>query len=359
MKTICFFSGDITRGGGTERTAIRLANALQEKNKDLRILFLSLTEGKKKPVFPISPHIRRSYLCDHWINPGPGYLFLIPKVRKYLQDKKADVVIDIDVVLDVLSVPAAGRLPVRVISWEHFDFSYEMAVFYRRMILKHYTKKTAAIVTLTKAGARSLSDYIGRKDGIFTIANPMPAPAEKIAEQREKQLLTVGHLLAVKGSDLIVPMAKELFERFSDWKWVIVGEGELYERIKADAKNAGLSDRLILTGAVQDVGPYYRRASIYVCPSRSEGFPMTILEAQAARLPVVAFSMAGTGELVLDEVNGRLLPMEDTKAMTEALCSLMENDSLRGSYASHALDRAERFSEERILSEWERVIREA
>ncbi|MBQ7506022.1 MAG: glycosyltransferase family 4 protein [Lachnospiraceae bacterium] len=356
MKTICFFSGDITRGGGTERTAIRLANALQEKNKDLRILFLSLTEGQRKPAFPISPHIRRSHLSDHWINPGPGYLSLIPKVRKYLRDKKVDVMIDIDVVLDVLSVPAARRLPVRVISWEHFDFSYEMGVFYRRLILKLYTKKTDAIVTLTKAGARSLSRYLGREKGIFTIGNPMPSIPQEIKEPKEKQLLTVGHLLAVKGSDLIVPMAKEVLSRFQDWTWVVVGEGELHEKLKTDAAEAGLSDRLLLTGEVQDVGPFYRKASIYVCPSRSEGLPMTILEAQAFRLPVVAFSMAGTEELVLDKINGRLLPMEDTKAMTEALCAVMEDESLRESYVSHALDRSEQFSEGRILAEWERIL---
>ena len=108
-KKICFFSGDITRSGGTERVSVQLANALQ-KEHIYDICFMSLTEQQKKPFYPLYPGIRRYRLGEKWINPGPGYLPKIGKLRKFLKEKQIDIIIDIDIVLDVLSIPASRGL---------------------------------------------------------------------------------------------------------------------------------------------------------------------------------------------------------------------------------------------------------
>ena len=123
-KKICFFSGDITRSGGTERVAVQLANALQA-DEAYDICIISLTEQQKEPFYPLHPGIRRYKLGEKWINPGPGYLPLIGKLRKFLKDKQIDIIIDIDIVLDVLAIPAAGGLKMKVVSWEHFTVDFE------------------------------------------------------------------------------------------------------------------------------------------------------------------------------------------------------------------------------------------
>ena len=58
MKKICFFSGDITRSGGTERVAVQLANALLAEHI-YEICFVSMTEKQKTPFYPLHPDIRR------------------------------------------------------------------------------------------------------------------------------------------------------------------------------------------------------------------------------------------------------------------------------------------------------------
>ena len=125
MKKICFFSGDITRNGGTERVSAMIANALA-KQGFYEILFLSLTEQAKKPFFPLEKNIRHYALGKKWINPGPGYLKVIPLLRSFLKQKAVDIIIDIDIVLDILSIPAAKGLKTKIISWEHFNYGFEM-----------------------------------------------------------------------------------------------------------------------------------------------------------------------------------------------------------------------------------------
>lgn len=147
-KKICFFSGDITRSGGTERVAVQLANALLEDGT-YDICFVSLTEQQEKPFYPLKSEINRYRLGRKWINPGPGYLPVIGKLRRFLKEQQIDILVDIDIVLDVLSIPAARGLKTKVVSWEHFTADFELSVLYRKMILKYSVKRSDYVVVLT------------------------------------------------------------------------------------------------------------------------------------------------------------------------------------------------------------------
>ena len=136
MKKICFFSGDITRSGGTERVAAMIANGLQQTGR-YEIVFLSLVEKNKDTFFPLDSAVSRYALGKKWISPGPGYLKLLPKIRRFIRQQNIDIIVDIDIVLDILSIPACRGMKVKIVSWDHFNFDFEMSVFYRRMILKY------------------------------------------------------------------------------------------------------------------------------------------------------------------------------------------------------------------------------
>ena len=71
-KKICFFSGDITRSGGTERVSVQLADKLLEDGT-YDICFVSLTEQAEKPFYPLDPKIERYSLGEKWINRGHRY----------------------------------------------------------------------------------------------------------------------------------------------------------------------------------------------------------------------------------------------------------------------------------------------
>ena len=172
MIKICFFSGDITRGGGTERVATMIANEL-DKQEQYQVMFLSLVEAASELFYPLNDTIGHYALAKRWIQPGPGYIPLIGKVRRFVQEQEIDVLIDIDIVLDILSIPATRKLKTKVISWEHFNYQFESSVFYRKCILKYSVKHSDYVVTLTERDKESYAHYLGRQKEIEVIYNPM------------------------------------------------------------------------------------------------------------------------------------------------------------------------------------------
>lgn len=358
MKTICFFSGDITRGGGTERVAVTVANGLVGQGR-YRILVLSLTEQSRELFFPLQDHVEHFALGDRWLNPGPGYLRVIPKLRRFLKEREIDVIVDIDIVLDVLSLPASAGLRTKVVSWEHFNCEYEMSSLYRRWILKYSVKRTDYVITLTERDRADYGKRLGRRQNISVIGNPLQETACGDKAGRENWLITVGNLVPVKGLDYLGQVAVRILKTHADWKWMVLGEGEERAYLEGLIRENALQEQLCLTGRVSDVGAYLSRAKIYVMTSRREGLPMCLLEAKAFRLPAVSFDVAtGPAEIIEDGINGYLIEPYDCQAMADKLEGLMEDEALWERFSLNACRGLDRFRPEHILKQWNDILEE-
>jgi mannosyltransferase len=141
-----------------------------------------------------------------------------------------------------------------------------------------------------------------------------------------------GRVRAQKGSDVFVEAMCRLLPRYPDFTAVIVGAvtpehvsfaNDLKKRIEA----AGLQSRIVITGEleIEEVQRWYRRLTIYAFTSRNEGFGLTLIEAMAAGVALVA-SRAGAAEFVVEDgVTGVLTPPGDVEALVTALEPLMRD----------------------------------
>lgn len=354
---ICFFSGDITRSGGTERVSIQLANTLQKK-PNYEISFLSLTEQEETPFYDLHPAIKRYRLGERWINPGPGYLPLIGKLRRFLRKHQIDILIDIDMVLDVLSIPAARHTGTKVVSWEHFTVDFERSVRYRRLILRYSVKRSDYIVVLTDGDLEAYRNELGRRRAIRRIYNPVAYRYENTpVAQREKLIVTVGRLTPEKGMDDLQTVAAAVLERYPDWRWLLLGEGPEREKLERFVAEHGLHGRLVLKGNVSNVDEYLARASIFVMTSRYEGLGLSMMEARELKVPCVSFDVKmGPQELIHHERDGFLVPAFDCAAMAGRIGQLVEDPALRSRFAERAYDRMEQFHMECIAGQWEELL---
>lgn len=385
---ICFFSGDITRNGGTERVAVMIANGLS--NRGFAVCFLSLVEQKENPFFDISEAVPRYVLKEdgNWVLPGPGYLPMVPKLRKFLKQQEIKVLIDIDIVLDVLSLPAAAGRETKVISWEHFNVPYEREFLYRRAILHLTARFSDYIVTLTRQDQENYEKLLHRKGRIIFIYNPIEPKKfsetkkekafqgkerrrieaieqntadQERAEQKEKALITVGRLIERKGIDMLAKIAPRLLKKHKDWKWYVLGDGELRGLLEETVAKYGLEKQLILTGNVTNVEAYLKKSSIYVMTSRIEGLPMCLLEAAGCDLPCVSFDIpTGPAEIIEQGKNGFLISAFDVEKMEKTLDRLMEEDAalneLTEAAAGYRKTLEAKFSKEAILDQWEELL---
>ena len=355
-KKICFFSGDITRSGGTERVASHVANVLS-RDGTYEVCFLSLVQQREDTFYEIDPAIRRYQLGDHWINPGPGYLTLIGKLRKFLKQQEIDIIIDIDIVLDVLSIPAAKFLGTKVVSWEHFNAEFELSVLYRKWILRYSLPRSDYVVVLTKADREVYRNRLGRRERIAQIYNPVDPPEAMEDRDRKKQILTVGRLAAEKGMDKLMRVAAAVLAAHPDWQWLLLGEGEERAALERFIGESHLENRLILMGNVADVDHYLRQASILVSTSEYEGLGMSLLEARRMGVPCVSFAVqTGPVEIIHDGIDGYLVQPFDCDTMTGKINTLIENPSLRKKFAKQALLSMGDFETETIIKQWKDIL---
>ena len=139
-----------------------------------------------------------------------------------------------------------------------------------------------------------------------------------------------GRVRHQKGTDLFVKAMIELLPHYPDWTAVVCGRVTAEHRGFGDelekmVSAAGLSDRIHFMGEVDDIKPWYRRATLYVAPSRNEGFGLTPLEAMASRTAVVASDAGAYAEMIVPGETGAVVPAGDGEALTRAIAFYLAN----------------------------------
>lgn len=121
----------------------------------------------------------------------------------------------------------------------------------------------------------------------------------------------------------------------------VVGDGPERDQVERAVREQGLTDRVELTGTSDDVARILGEGDVFVLSSRSEGMPMSVLEAMAAGLPVVATAVGGVPELVVEGETGLLVPPGDAGALALALDRLLGDAELRQRMGAAARRRVE------------------
>ena len=152
----------------------------------------------------------------------------------------------------------------------------------------------------------------------------------------------VGRFAAVKNHEMLVAAFAQLVgqQPLPTELW-LVGDGELREAVQHQVRALGIESRVRFLGVRSDIPDLLRAADVFVFPSRWEGNPLSVMEAMAAGLPVVATAVGGVPELVEDGVSGILVPNEDHNALVGALQQLVQRADLRAQMAHAARRRAE------------------
>lgn len=142
-----------------------------------------------------------------------------------------------------------------------------------------------------------------------------------------------GRVRHQKGTDLFVDAMIALLPSHPQWTAVITGrttaEHKSFEDdLRLRVEQAGLSDRILFLGEVPDVRIWYRRMTLYVAPSRNEGFGLTPLEAMASRTAVVASDAGAYLELIVPGETGDVVPAGDGEALTRAIKPYLDDPAM-------------------------------
>jgi glycosyltransferase involved in cell wall biosynthesis len=163
-------------------------------------------------------------------------------------------------------------------------------------------------------------------------------------------LLNVGRYVPVKNQRVLI---RAIARADLKVNLLVVGDGPLKQELRSLAAELGVTNRVQITGHVPEIYPYYAVSDLFVSPSQEEGLPITLLEAMAAELPVLASDIPGSREVVDDGTTGILYPPGDSDALISGIEMLRDRDRRR-SFGTAGHERVRRvFSVERMAASYE------
>jgi glycosyltransferase involved in cell wall biosynthesis len=263
-----------------------------------------------------------------------------------------------------LPVPSSARYAlaaavlvrgVRTMAVEHLPYRLDGALQIR---LKRFTsRRLAAHVAVGHRVARDVESFVGLPEGsVQAIHNGVPDLELEPTTRNGDRLVvgSVGRLDRQKGLDVLLRALVDVPEA----RLVLVGDGDERGSLESLTAELGLSERVRFAGWSDDPRRALASFDVFVLPSRFEGFPLAIVEAMLARLPVVATDVGSVREAVVDGDTGLLVPPEDPEALAMALRALLNDAERRAVFGARGRERALVFSPAAMARAYERVYQE-
>ncbi|MBF2064066.1 MAG: glycosyltransferase family 4 protein [Calothrix sp. C42_A2020_038] len=358
-------------GGGAERVVVLLAKGLIDRGHKVTVITLY---GKERDFYSLPKGVNRIALgiMSDSINVLQALysnLFRLVKLREAIISTKPDIVISHLTSTNILTIISLFQSKIPVLVTEHSDpkmFSYGRIW----ELLRRFSYPYADRVVSVSQGVDVAFNWLAKSKRLV-IYNPFVLQQQNEQEDQEfilslnqdvnrekKWVVAMGRLLPQKGFDILLSAFAKIAHLHPDWQLLILGKGELRDELEQRKESLGLSNKVVFLGAVSNPFAILRRAKLFVMSSRHEAFPMALGEAMACGLPAISTDChSGPREIIRDGIDGILVPSEDISSLAKTMDNLMSNEILRQHLSARAPEVTERFSIEKILSEWESLFK--
>jgi len=248
--------------------------------------------------------------------------------------------------------------------------SYYPTRYYRRAAYRWAARKADAFVAVSEDLARFLNRRLGIPERrLRVILNGVdltrygPAPAARAAVRKALDLpadgfvaLTVAALFEVKAHADLIDAAAIVLRTHPGALFLFAGEGPLEQDLRDRAERLGVAKRIRFLGFRRDVPELLAASDVFVLPSQSEGLPVSVVEASAAGLPVVATDVGGTGEVVEHDRTGLLVPARDPERLAAAIGRIAADPEAARRMGAAGRERAHgRFGLEQMMADYRRL----
>jgi glycosyltransferase involved in cell wall biosynthesis len=215
--------------------------------------------------------------------------------------------------------------------------------------------RTFGILGNSQAVIDQLATEVDDKHKLALIYNGIEMPSPDFTNSRRQTrgvlqipdsavvIAVIANLIAYKGHrDLIDALALVQDRLPSPWRLLVIGRDDgIGAELKARAGAPGIADNIMWLGERADVEELLAASDIFVLPSHQEGFSNALLEAMAARLPVIATAVGGNRDAVVEHETGFLVPPRDAEALAAAILRLAQDRDLRARLGEAGRRRAE------------------
>jgi glycosyltransferase involved in cell wall biosynthesis len=357
---VLLLSDRLDMAGGVERFVCHLANHLASVGMDVAVG--SVDTPRARVHYPLDARVRvltGKVAPLHAAGPRAWRLFQqqrrIGRALSALTRAEGPDVVLLNGLTTACSTLLFDRSFIdRTIVCDHNHFDARSRSW--RLMRSWLYPKAAALVSLTQADAPRFRALNPRTRVIYnasTLRAQGPVPA------RSPLVLALGRHVRQKGFDLLLQAWKQVVVTLPQARLRVLGDGPLLAETQAQARALGVDASVEWLPPTTDVAAHYREAAVFVLPSRYEGMPLALLEAQAMGVPSVAFDCPTGPAEILTPTTGCLVPAGDVAGLAAAIVELLRSDGLRQRMGQAAIVRSnELFDPARHAQAWTALVRE-
>ncbi len=363
MKLLYITNG-INGAGGLERVLSIKASYLAD-NYGYQVTILSLDGTHSNPFYDFSSKVNMLSIKVAG-NPLKYIITYKNGIKKVVSELQPDVISVCDDGLKGLLFPIIFGRKIPVIYERHasvqLNFETEKNEFWFTEL------KNKLLHRIMLFGANKFTKFIiltngNKKDwpGVSCTVIPNPTsfmPMEGGDFLTKNTILAIGSHCYNKGFDRLIKIWSILVNKFPDWHLEIFGKQNSSFNLQRMIDEYGLSSSIHVKKPILNIQKEYENASIFVLPSRSEGFGMVLIEAMSFGVPCVAFDCPhGPADIINNKENGFLVENGNIECFANRLKELMENEELRIQFGAQAREDSKKYSPELIIPQWDKLFK--
>lgn len=388
---ICIWVTKIFDLGGTKRVVTLLANELV-KEHDVTIMIYQDRFKEDRNMYHMSEDIKIDFIDNNYFvnrHITPALLFrsfvkrlnnkngffnkkcfnniladaIFPKKTRekwidYLNEQNYDIILT-TASLSLRLAMLAPELKAKTIGWQHNCFEGYLqvprVVFWKQeCLLQEYLPKLDRYIVLSDYDKRDYKDVLGIDTEVKI--NPRSFVSEKKCDIHAKRFFMATRFVYAKGLDLMMESFEKFCEKDNEWQLDIIGDGDLMDQIVKDAKKRNIDHRVNFIGYTNEAEKFYLNSSVFLLPSRWEGWPMVIMEAFEFGLPVIAYHMGAMDLIIEDGKTGFLPEAFDTSKFADAMLRLAHDEELRRKMSLNAIEKSKDFDMDKTVEEWNKLF---
>lgn len=341
--------------GGAEIMVEALCNELRTFGHEVHVVSLYTV------YTPITERLEQSGICVHYLNKNKGFDFsLILKLRKLIKKVNPEI---IHTHLYSLPYSMLATLFLRISKRVHtiHNLANKEVSKNKRLInsifYKYFSVIPVAISPLVKKSIIEEYNISSQKVPIvyngIDLSKCKPKNSYDFAKD-DISILHIGRFSEQKNHEMLLKSYKKVLIKHKNLKLNLIGDGEKREEIENIARTLDISRHISFLGLKSTVYDFLNEADIFILPSRWEGMPITIIEAMASALPIVATNVGGIPDMIKDNYSGLLVDVDEDR-LAEALNELITKYDKREKFGRNAVKESEKFSSQRMANEYVKI----
>jgi GalNAc-alpha-(1->4)-GalNAc-alpha-(1->3)-diNAcBac-PP-undecaprenol alpha-1,4-N-acetyl-D-galactosaminyltransferase len=342
-------------GGGAERLMSQLASRWSAAGHDVHLVTWSTPDTDQ---YSVLPSVRRHGLGLLAANSSPvgGLLANLRRVRVLrttLQKIQPDLLLSFCDQMNIVALQAARKLTVPVIISEHSNPARQrLSRLWETWRSLNYPRCTKCVV-LTDEIAQYVQRWV-KAERVCVIPAAIDPPIEQPSSRRSNHLiLAVGRLSPEKGFDLLIEAWRKVQHQLPDWELHIAGAGAEQANL---AKQASDLPAVKLLGWISNAWPLYQRATLFVLPSRYEGFPVALVEALSQGCPAIATRCTEATQRLPLSTALELVDCDSSDQLARAILQLAKHPERRHQLSTAGIHASVGFHWDTVGKLWDHLL---